>query len=284
MTSTSPFNKDILKGKVALITGGGTGINFGIAKIFAQHGASLALMGRRKEILQDAANKLTQLGVSVAVVSGDVSSEIAANEAVAKTVEKFGRIDILVNGAAGNFLCSAEELSLNAFKRVIEIDLIGTFNLSRAAFPYLKKVKGIILNISATLQYRATKWQSHAISAKSGIDGLTTSLAGEWGEFGIRVNGIAPGPIKDTEAMVRLFPGVSSELKEQILSESIPLGRMGTVEDVGYAALFLCSSGGSWITGNTLVVDGGEWFGQKPFISRESLELIQQQRKQKSKL
>lgn len=147
----------------------------------------------------------------------------AAVNAVKKTVEAFGRfriylimierirIDILINGAAGNFLCNAEDLSPNAFKTgfifihsfhsliVMEIDLFGTFNMSRAAFPELQKTKGNIINISATLHYGATPWQTHAASAKAGVDSITRSLALEWGDFGIRVNGIAPGPIKDTE-------------------------------------------------------------------------------------
>jgi len=156
--------------------------------------------------------------------------------------------------------------------------------MCRASFPYLKQSHGVIINLSATLHYLATPWQSHPSAAKAGVDSLTRSLAGEWGEFGIRVNGIAPGPIKDTEAMIRLMPGISSEEKEKLVSSTVPLGRMGTVEDIGFSALFLSSSASSYITGCTMVVDGGYWMAQKPLISREQLTFMQQQRKQQSKL
>jgi peroxisomal 2,4-dienoyl-CoA reductase len=176
-------------------------------------------------------------------------------KAIAQTVEKFGKIDIVVNGAAGNFLCWAEELSSNGFGTVIDIDTKGTFNVCRAAIAELKKTKGQILNISATLHLAATPMQIHVSAAKAGVDAMTRNLAVELGKFGIRVNGIAPGPIEDTEGMKRLLP---EELKEKI-TKKIPLRRFGRIKDIEDSAIFLCSDAASYISGVTLVVDGGHW-------------------------
>ncbi len=140
----------------------------------------------------------------------------AVEKAVAQTIEQFGKIDIVVNGAAGNFLCAAEELSPNGFGTVVDIDLKGTFNVCRAAFAQLKEHRGQILNISATLHYLGTPMQLHVSAAKAGVDALTRNLAVEWGRYGIRVNAIAPGPIEDTEGMKRLVP---EPVKERLKKE-----------------------------------------------------------------
>src|SRR5690606_28861069 len=179
----------------------------------------------------------------------------AVEEALAKTVEEFGKIDIVVNGAAGNFLAEADKLSANGFGTVVDIDTKGTFNVCRAAFDELKKSQGQILNISATLHYLATPYQIHVSAAKAGVDAITRNLSAEWGRYGIRVNGIAPGPIEDTEGMKRLLPDA---IKDQI-TKKIPLGRFGRIADIENAALFMCSDGASFINGVTLVVDGGNW-------------------------
>jgi 2,4-dienoyl-CoA reductase [(3E)-enoyl-CoA-producing], peroxisomal len=174
---------------------------------------------------------------------------------MAETLDAFGRLDILVNGAAGNFVCLAENLSPNGFGTVVDIDLKGTFNVSRAAFPLLKKQGGAILNISATLQLLGTIGQSHASAAKAGIDALTRSLAAEWGPNGVRVNGLAPGPVEGTEGVRRLTTDATRKRIEQLC----PLGRMATIDEVATTAVFLCSDAASFITGVTLVVDGGLW-------------------------
>jgi peroxisomal 2,4-dienoyl-CoA reductase len=188
-------------------------------------------------------------------VAADVRNADEVQRAIAATVEHFGKIDIVVNGAAGNFLCKAEELSANGFGTVVDIDLKGTFNVCRAAFDQLKNHHGQILNISATLHYLGTPMQLHVSAAKAGVDALTRNLAVEWGRYGIRVNAIAPGPIEDTEGMKRLVP---EPIKEK-LRQRVPLGRFGLIKDIEAAAVFLCSDAASYINGTVLVVDGGHW-------------------------
>lgn len=267
--TTSPFRSDILKGKVAFITGGGSGINFGIAHSLASHGADIAMMGRREEVLKAACAELqAQHNVRTFYKSGDVRDAEACASALKDAAYTLGSIDILVNGAAGNFLAPPELLSPNGFKTVIDIDLNGTFNMCRHGYAYLKQSKGLIINISATLHYVGTQFQAHVSAAKAGIDALTINLAAEWGRDGIRVNGIAPGPIGDTEGMKRLAPGEAGEN----LRKQIPLERFGKVEDIGYAAVFLASTAASYITGETLVVDGGAWFSKPPMVPREVVE------------
>lgn len=269
----SPFRADILKGKVAFITGGGSGINFGIAKAFAAHGADIAMMGRREEVLHKACDEIkSTYSVRSFYKTGDVRDADNCAAALKATKESLGQIDILVNGAAGNFLAPPELLSPNGFKTVIDIDLNGTFNMCRYAYEYLKQSKGTIINISANLHYVGTLFQSHVSAAKAGVDALTLNLAAEWGHDGIRVCGIAPGPIGDTEGMKRLAPGEAGEK----LKKAIPLGRFGSLEDIGMAAVFLSSSAASYITGETLVVDGGHWFAKPPMVPREIVEKMMQ--------
>jgi peroxisomal 2,4-dienoyl-CoA reductase len=249
------FAENILQGKVAFVTGGGTGITGGIARALSEHGAHLAITSRKQENLDPMKQLIEENGGECLAITADVRDYEAVQNAVAATVEKYGRIDIVVNGAAGNFLCAADQLSANGFGTVVDIDTKGTFNVCRAAFEELKKTQGQILNISATLHYLATPMQIHVSAAKAGVDAITRNLSAEWGRHGIRVNGIAPGPIEDTEGMKRLLP---EALKEKI-TRKIPLGRFGRIRDIENAALFLCSDGASFINGVTLVVDGGSW-------------------------
>ena len=249
------FAEDILQGKVAFVTGGGTGITGGVARAFARHGAKIAITSRKEENLIAQQQYIEENGGKCFSVAADVRDFDAVQNAIAKTVEHYGRIDIVVNGAAGNFLCAADQLSANGFGTVVDIDTKGTFNVCRASFDALKESKGQILNISATLHYLATPLQIHVSAAKAGVDAITRNLSVEWGRHGIRVNGIAPGPIEDTEGMKRLLP---EALKEKI-TKKIPLGRFGRIADIENAALFLSSDAASYINGVTLVVDGGQW-------------------------
>src|SRR4051812_37403144 len=249
------FQSDLLKGRAALVTGGGTGICRGIALAFAAHGCDVGITSRSLPHLEPTVNELRSLGVRAAAKAADVRSPDAVGDMMASVVAELGRLDILVNGAAGNFICLAENLSPNGFGTVVDIDLKGTFNVSKAALPHLKARGGAVLNISATLPYLGTIAQSHAAAAKAGVDSLTRVLACEWGPHGIRVNGIAPGPVEGTEGVKRLV----SEKSRAGLAEQCPLGRMATIDEIGNAALYLCSDAASFVNGVTLVVDGGLW-------------------------
>lgn len=249
------FNTDILQGKVAFVTGGGTGITGGVARAFAEHGARLAIVSRKEENLIAKKQFIEENGGECLAITADVREYDAVENAIKHTVDHYGKIDIVVNGAAGNFLCAADQLSANGFGTVVDIDTKGTFNVCRAAFGTLKESKGQIINISATLHYLATPMQIHVSAAKAGVDAITRNLCVEWGRHGIRVNGIAPGPIEDTEGMKRLL---IPELKEKLVKK-IPLDRFGRIEDIENAALFLASEAASYINGVTLVVDGGAW-------------------------
>jgi peroxisomal 2,4-dienoyl-CoA reductase len=265
------FAEGILKGHVAFVTGGGTGITGGVARALAEAGANVALVSRRMEHLEPAAGAINAARGAAAdnacpgeafAVAADVRNPEEVDRAIDATVERFGKVDIVVNGAAGNFLCAAEELSPNGFGTVVDIDLKGSFNVCRAAFNQLKEHQGQILNISATLHYLGTPMQLHVSAAKAGVDALTKNLAVEWGRFGIRVNAIAPGPIGDTEGMKRLVP---EPIKEK-LKKRIPLGRFGLIEDIETAAVFLCSGAATYINGAILVVDGGHWLAANRLI------------------
>lgn len=253
--SNKVFAGNILEGKVAFVTGGGTGITGGVARALAEHGAKVAITSRKMENLEPMKKLIEDGGGECFAVSCDVRDYEAVENAIKKTVEHFGKIDIVINGAAGNFLCKAKELSANGFGTVIDIDTKGTFNVCRASFEQLKENKGQILNISATLHYLATPMQIHVSAAKAGVDAITRNLSVEWGRYGIRVNGIAPGPIEDTEGMKRLLP---PQFKEA-LTKKIPLQRFGRIKDIEDSALFLCSDAAGYINGVTLVVDGGHW-------------------------
>jgi peroxisomal 2,4-dienoyl-CoA reductase len=222
----------------------------------------VALVSREVGHLQPAAAAINADGGEALAVAADVREPEAVAAAVATTIDRFGKLEIVVNGAAGNFLCAAEELSPNGFGTVVDIDLKGTFNVCRAAFAELKKNRGQILNISATLHYLGTPLQLHVSAAKAGVDALTRNLAVEWGRHGIRVNAIAPGPIGDTEGMKRLVP---EPIKEK-LRQRIPLGRFGEIADIEKAAVFLCSEAAGYINGTVLVVDGGHWLAANRLI------------------
>ncbi len=264
------FQPDLLRGKTALITGGGTGIGRGIALALAGHGCNVAVLGRRAEPLDAAAEEIRARGVLAAAIPADVRDPAAVEEAVGRAAALAGRLDILVNNAAGNFLCLAEDLSPNGFGAVVDIDLKGSFHASKAALPHLRKQGGAVLNISATLHYLGTAAQLHVSAAKAGVDALTRVLAVEWGRYGIRVNGLAPGPIADTEGVRRLLVGAAQDRA----AERTPLRRLGALRDVCDAALFLCSDAAAFVTGVTLVVDGGLWLASSGMVETwaESLE------------
>ncbi|XP_043945748.1 peroxisomal 2,4-dienoyl-CoA reductase [(3E)-enoyl-CoA-producing] isoform X2 [Protopterus annectens] len=252
------FSPDILKDKVAFITGGGSGIGFRIAEIFMRHGCRTIIASRNLDRVTEAAKKLTACtGQKCVPLSLDVRHPQTISTAVEEALRQFGKVNILINNAAGNFLCPASALSFNAFKTVIDIDTLGTFNASKILYEkYFKDHGGVIVNITATLSYRGQALQVHAGSAKAAIDAMTKHLAVEWGPHNIRVNSLAPGPISGTEGYRRLG-GLSAEAKKSF--ECIPLQRAGNKTEIAHSVLYLASPAASYVTGTTLVVDGGSW-------------------------
>ncbi len=254
MNITSYFSKDLFKGKTVFITGGGSGINLGIARNFAALSANIAICGRTQAKLDGAAAELRALGAQVCPTAADVRDFAALEAAFARCRQELGPVDVLVAGAAGNFAARAEKLSPNGFKTIIDIDLLGSFNASRAAFEQLKETRGTIIFISAGMAYMPHAFQVHVGAAKAGIDMMMKNLALEWGRYGIRTNSIVPGPIEGTEGMKRL----ASPAQLDTLINSIPLRRMGTVDDIGQTAAFLASPLASYISGCVVVCDGGQ--------------------------
>lgn len=206
-------------------------------------------------------------GSKVIGASADVREPEQLVAAVAKTVAELGRIDFVIAGAAGNFLSAIEHLSPNAFKQVVSIDLLGSYNTLKACLPELKKNKGRIIFVSATLHYSGTLYQAHAVSAKAGVDALSNMVALEFGPLGINSNVIAPGPIDGTEGMTRLLP---KELEPQAKA-NIPLGRYGLIKEIADATVFLFSDAANYITGTTVVVDGAEWRRGSSFLDYPSM-------------
>lgn len=250
------FQPNLLSGKVAFITGGGSGINQRIAERYAQAGAAIAIMGRNKTKAEAAAALIREAGGSAIGLSGDVRDHDLVSAALYAANREFGAIDIVVAGAAGNFVAHAKDMSANGFQTVVQIDLLGTFNTAHAAYEYLSKRGGMVLAISAVQATLPTATQAHVCAAKAGVDMLIKTLAIEWGEVGIRCVGIAPGPVADTEGMKRLAPDGQASW-DRILGH-IPSRRAATRDEIASLAMFLASKGGQYINGSIIPIDGGQ--------------------------
>jgi len=254
-----------MKDKVIFVTGGGSGIGLGICLAFARLGAKVALCGRTEPKLVEAAEAIRRAGAAdVWYMRADVRKPDDCEAAVTAVGAKWGRIDVFVNNAAGNFMSLLEDVSPNGFNTVIDIYLRGTFHMSKAAIPWLRNAAkdgsgALMLSISATLYYTGMPFQGHAAAAKAGIDSLTKTFAAELSGDGIRVVSIAPGPIADTEGgpTGRVFGETGATARN--VSATVPLGRYGTVDDIANTAVFLASPGGNFITGTNIVVDGMQW-------------------------
>ncbi len=256
MTQIRDYLPDhLFAGKTVFVTGGGSGINLGVAKSFAALGAAVGICGRTAQRLESARGELEALGARVFTAVADVRDYDELAAALDGCRDELGPIHTLVCAAAGNFLAPAEKLSANGFRTVVDIDLNGSFNAARAGFEQLKETRGNLIFISAGQAFLPYFAQAHCGAAKAGVDNLMQNLALEWGRYGIRSNSIAPGPIEGTEGMKRLGPqegGAHAALKR-----AIPLGRYGTAQEIGQTAVFLASPLAGYVTGTRVVVDGG---------------------------
>jgi NAD(P)-dependent dehydrogenase (short-subunit alcohol dehydrogenase family) len=255
----SVFVPGLLAGKTAFVAGGSSGINLGIAHGLAEAGARIAIISRKIEKVEAAVAELRAAGHEAQGWPADVRGYAAVEQALQATHDAWGEIDIVISGAAGNFLAPAIGMSANAFKTVIDIDLLGTFHVLRASHAFLRKPGASLISITAGQAVNATLGQSHVCAAKAGINMLTKVLAMEWGPEGIRVNAIAPGPIADTEGMARLTPTAESEAA---LKAIIPLRDYGTKQDIADMAIYLSSDAAKYVTGAILDCDGGSSLGR----------------------
>ncbi|CAH6720465.1 peroxisomal 2,4-dienoyl-CoA reductase Sps19p [(3E)-enoyl-CoA-producing] [[Candida] jaroonii] len=254
----SSWKPDLFKGKVVFVTGGAGTICRVQTEALVLLGANAAIIGRNQEKTAKAAQEMSQLRSDAKVIglgNVDVRDVQSLVKAVDETVKQLGRIDFVIAGAAGNFLSDFNHLSSNAFKSVISIDLLGSFNTVKATFEQLRKNKGAIIFVSATLHYYGVPMQSHVGAAKAGVDALSNALAVELGPLGIRSNCIAPGAIAGTEGMDRLAP---PEQRKSIISKT-PLQRYGSTRDIAEATVYLFSPASSFVTGTVQIVDGGLW-------------------------
>ena len=248
----SVFKKDMLQGRVALITGGATGIGQQMTRLLAEHGASVFICSRKKDKLLAAQQQFLSEGIDCGIAVCDIREPQQVEVMLDQLLAKNKRLDIVINNAAGNFPAPIDGISYNGFKTIVDIDLLGTYNITKAAFnKYLKSNGGSIVNISAPFQHGGAAYQAHVGAAKAGVDSLTRTCAVEFGEYGIRVNAVAPGAIAETEGMARFDDAV------QALPAANPLGFVGSKSDIGNAVLFFVSDAARYVTGQLMTVDGG---------------------------
>jgi NAD(P)-dependent dehydrogenase (short-subunit alcohol dehydrogenase family) len=255
-TTKTMFAENCLAGRVAFVTGGASGIGLGISHTLADAGAKVVVASRKLENIEKTRDDIIAKGGQALAIQLDVRDYDSVSRAVEQTVAEFGGLDIMIANAAGNFVAPTAEMSANAWRTVIDIDLNGTFHCCRAAYSALKASEfgGRIIAISTMRAMEGWPGCAHAGAAKAGIMSLMRSLATEWGPDGIRCNTVAPGPIDGTEGVRRIY-----EEKGRLATEiaSVPLGRMGQVSDIANAIVYLAGPGGDYITGTDLVVDGG---------------------------
>ncbi|MFL3024951.1 MAG: SDR family oxidoreductase [Candidatus Neomarinimicrobiota bacterium] len=280
------FDKQLLNDKSIIVTGGGTGLGKSMALRFAELGAGLVITSRRKEVIEKTAEELREHGGKVLAIACDVRDPDQVNDMVSQTVNEFGKIDILLNNAAGNFISPTEDLSPNAFKTVVDIVLNGTFNCTQAAGKVMReKDGGVILNIVTTYAWTGSGYVVPSASAKAGVLAMTRSLAVEWAKYGIRTVAIAPGPFPTKGAWSRLAPpglGIQKKMKNRV-----PLKRVGEHIELANLATYLISDQAAYINGEVVTIDGGEWLqgagemNELEKLPRAAWKLLQMKRKKK---
>ena len=280
------FDKELLKGKSIIVTGGGTGLGKSMATRFAELGANLVITSRRQEVIDKTAEELRDHGGKVLAIACDVRAPEQVNDMVSQTVDEFGKIDILLNNAAGNFISPTEDLSPNAFKTIVDIVLNGTFNCTQAAGKVMReKEGGVILNIVTTYAWTGSGYVVPSASAKAGVLAMTRSLAVEWAKYGIRTLAIAPGPFPTKGAWSRLAPpGLGIEKK---MRNRVPLKRVGEHIELANLASYLVSDQAAYINGEVVTIDGGEWLqgagemNELEKLPKAAWKLLQMKRKKK---
>ncbi|WP_447751125.1 SDR family oxidoreductase [Sphingopyxis fribergensis] len=255
---TSPFSERLFKDKHVFVAGGSSGINLRIAQRYAEAGARLSIFSRDPAKIDAAVASIVDAGGSASGYTGDVRSYEAVEAALETAAQTNGEIDVVISGAAGNFVAPAATMSSNGFRAVVDIDLVGTFHVFRAAYGRLRRPGASLIAITAPQSRKPSMLQAHVCAAKAGIDMLVKVLALEWGNEGIRVNAISPGPIADTEGMARLAP---NEAAAAAIRASLALGRYGEKDEIADAAFFLSSDAGRYVTGTILDCDGGTMLG-----------------------
>ena len=253
------FEKDLLNGKTIVVTGGGTGLGKSMSRRFGELGANIVISGRRKEKLEDTADEFSKLGIDVLTCPGDVRKLEDVELMTSQTLDKFGTIDCLLNNAAGNFISPTEMLSPNAFKVVIDIVLMGTWNCtSTIGKEMIKNKKGNVLSIVTTYAWTGSPYVVPSAAAKAGVLAMTRALAVEWGKHNIRFNAIAPGPFPTKGAWSRLMPPGFEDFEDG-MKDKIPMKRFGERHELENLASYLMSDGSAYINGEVVTIDGGEW-------------------------
>jgi len=274
---------DALKGKIIIITGGGTGLGKAMGTYFLKLGANLVITSRKLDVLKQTATEMeAETGGRVLAVACDVRKYDEVEKMVQQSVEVFGRVDVLVNNAAGNFISPTERLSANAFSSIIDIVLKGSANCSLALGKYWigEKIPGNILNIITTYAFTGSAYVVPSACAKGGVLAMTRSLAAEWGRHGIRTNAIAPGPFPTKGAWERLLPGDMAQKFD--FKNRVPLKRVGEHQELANLAAFLVSGFSGYINGEVITIDGGEWlqgagqFNALEMVSPEMWDNIEQ--------
>jgi NAD(P)-dependent dehydrogenase (short-subunit alcohol dehydrogenase family) len=251
------FESTLLKDKVIIVTGGGTGLGRSMALRFAELGAKLVITSRRQEVIDAAADEIRAKGAEALAVTCDVRDYAGVEAMVAKVVETFGRVDCLVNNAAGNFLCPTEELSPGGFNAVVGIVLGGTFNCTLAVGKQMiaQGTGGQVVSITTTYAEIGSAYVVPSACGKAGVLALTRSLAVEWAKYKIRFNAIAPGPFPTEGAWQKLVP---EGMADALSADKIPARRFGEHHELANLAAYLLSEGSGYITGQEITIDGGE--------------------------